>query len=128
MPAYPGLPQATPADLPSIPAGLPPVQGLPTRAATAEGPRAFSAPTPAQPSAAAASLPAPAEPEARRQAPADSGPAVVAASGNKVWIRLDERRTISLQAGQSLEGYGALLGVSRGVAKFERGTITSKSE
>jgi hypothetical protein len=57
-----------------------------------------------------------------------TGPSLVAAAANKVWIRLDERRTVSIEKGQVLEGYGEFLGVERGIAKFERGSLAPKSE
>jgi hypothetical protein len=128
-PAYPRMPRADtpvmPAGLPALPAGLPPVSAMQGGPAPTEGPRAFSAPpAPAAPSSASPA----AESKPARPVQTDTGPAVVAASGNKVWIRVDERRTISLEPGQALEGYGAFIGVSRGNAKFERGTITSKTE
>ncbi len=60
--------------------------------------------------------------------PANSAPALVTASGNKAWIRLDDRRTVTVEKGQSLEGYGVFIGVEHGTAKFERGNITSHAE
>jgi len=107
---------------PAMPVGMPPpLAGT----APAEGPRAFSAPAPAKSSPTASSA---VEPKPVRAPVAEQGPSVVAVSGEKAWIRLDDRRTVTVTKGQSLEGYGAFIGMARGVAKFERGSIASKTE
>jgi hypothetical protein len=126
--------RSTPAlQLPSMPApGLPPqiAMAMPSAipAAQAEGPRAFAPATAAVQAPAASAGPPQAPVSARPVRAPETGPTVVAASGTKVWIRLDERRTVSVDKGQSLEGYGALIGVTKGVAKFERGSIASKTD
>lgn len=109
MPSF-GLPPQLPASVPPVPVSQ------------AEGPQSFAAP-----SATSNSQPS-GETSAKPSARAAAGPAVVTASGNKVWIRLDEKRTVSVEKGQALEGYGAYIGLEKGVAKFERGSVSSKVE
>lgn len=118
--APPTLVAQVPAGLPAptMPFPAPNVQSVPL-----EGPKAFTAPPTASKKEPVAAVEQPV-----KTSTGGSGPALVTASGNKAWIRLDDRRTVAVEKGQSLEGYGAFIGIEKGVAKFERGSVASKAE
>lgn len=128
--------RAAPPALP-VPA-LPPPVAQPAPAA-AGNPRASQRPADEAPRVsrpAEAAQPAPATaPELVRATPvqttsagagADSV-ALLASTAERVWVRVNNQRTVVLAIGQELPGYGRLLAVQGGRARFEKATLSERA-
>jgi hypothetical protein len=49
--------------------------------------------------------------------------ALLAVSPDRIWVRVDDQRTLMLSVGQQLEGHGRLTRIEANRAVFENGTL-----
>ncbi len=119
--------------------GLPPVVGVPVPlppplpVASAPGapaaplePLVSRPPTPSEPGAAAQMAPGPTPLRARATPPRSmptNSVALLAVSPDRIWVRVDDQRTLMLSVGQQLEGHGRLTRIEANRAVFENGTL-----
>jgi hypothetical protein len=65
-------------------------------------------------------------PDVSAEAGADSV-ALLASTAERVWVRVNNQRTVVLAIGQELPGYGRLLAVQGGRARFEKATLSERA-
>jgi hypothetical protein len=52
---------------------------------------------------------------------------LLASTADRVWVRVNNQRTVMVALGEELAGYGRLLAIQGRQARFEKGTLVERA-